>query len=70
LSAEAAQLPRCGAAQPQHPGQPLPPDALVSSVVEDNANGVFPSYSAALNRARELADDPDVPPLIDPDLLR
>ena len=37
------------------------------AVVEDEANRVFPSYNAALNCARELAGDPDVP-LIDPDL--
>jgi hypothetical protein len=37
------------------------------TVVEDEANRIFASYCAALDCARELAGDPDVP-LIDPDL--
>jgi hypothetical protein len=37
------------------------------TVVEDEANRVFASYCAALDCARELAGDPDVP-LIDPAL--
>ena len=32
------------------------------TVVEDEANRVFPSYSAALDCARELARDPDCYP--------
>ena len=33
------------------------------AVVEDEARQVFPSYSAALDCAREIAGDPDLPPL-------
>jgi hypothetical protein len=33
------------------------------AVVEDEANRVFHSYSVALNCAREIAGDPDLPPL-------
>jgi hypothetical protein len=42
-------------------------DDATWAVVEDEANRAFASYCAALDCARELAGDPDVP-LIDPDL--
>jgi hypothetical protein len=33
------------------------------TVDEDHHHGVFPSFAAALDCARELAGDPDLPPL-------
>jgi hypothetical protein len=33
------------------------------TVIEDDAHRVFTSYGAALSCAREIAGDPDLPPL-------